>query len=52
MHTSRFLLVRASVGMPSGRASVPVPQRWRVAHGKGYGVGVQAFRLGGNAVSP
>ncbi len=24
---------RASVGMPSGRASVPFPQRWRVAHG-------------------
>ncbi len=23
---------RASVGMPSGRASVPFPQRWRVAH--------------------
>jgi len=21
------------VGMPSGRASVPFPQRWRVAHG-------------------
>jgi len=27
-----FSFPRASVGMPSGRASVPFPQRWRVAH--------------------
>jgi len=27
-----FSFPRASVGMPSGRASVPVPQRRRVAH--------------------
>jgi len=34
MHTSRFFsFPRASLGMPSGRASVPFPQRWRVAHG-------------------
>jgi len=35
-YTKKFLLIsfpRASVGMPSGRASVPFSQRWRVAHG-------------------